>query len=106
MSWILPKELENEERFERELQFERDEARQILMNSGSVDRVVFTNCMIPLQIDTHKQAQVLKEEQLRWKTALALGATLLLLIGFCWVGCLIRDGYHLVQHQWEDLQSR
>lgn len=51
MSWILPEELENEERFERELQLERDEARQILMDSGLVERVVFTNCMIPLQID-------------------------------------------------------
>lgn len=51
MSWILPEELENEERFERELQLERDEAHQILMDSGLVERVVFTNCMIPLQID-------------------------------------------------------
>lgn len=51
MSWILREELENEERFERELQLERDEARQILMESGLVERVVFTNCMIPLQID-------------------------------------------------------
>ncbi len=51
MSFILPEELENEERFERELQVERDEARQILMNSGLVEKVVFTNCMIPLQID-------------------------------------------------------
>jgi hypothetical protein len=51
MSWILPEELENEERFERELQLERDEARQILMDSGLVERIVFTNCMIPLQIE-------------------------------------------------------
>jgi hypothetical protein len=51
MNWILPEELANEERFESELQVERDEARQILMDSGLVDRVVFTNCMIPLQID-------------------------------------------------------
>jgi hypothetical protein len=51
MSWILPENYENEECFERELQVERDEARQILMDSGLVDKVVFTNCMIPLQID-------------------------------------------------------
>ncbi len=50
MSWILPEELENAERFERELQSEREEARQILLNIELVDRVEFTNCMIPLQI--------------------------------------------------------
>ncbi len=50
MSWILPEELENAERFERELQAEREEARQILLNIELVDRVEFTNCMIPLQI--------------------------------------------------------
>lgn len=51
MSWILPGEYENEERFEAELKIERDQARKILMDSGLVDRIVFTNCMIPLQID-------------------------------------------------------
>jgi hypothetical protein len=51
MNWILPEEYENAERFERELQLERDEARKILMTSPSVAKVVFTDCMIPLQID-------------------------------------------------------
>ena len=53
MSWlqIRPEDLDNDERIERKLELERDEARQILMNSGLVERVVFTNCMIPLQID-------------------------------------------------------
>jgi hypothetical protein len=51
MTWILPEECENAERFERELQLERDAARKILMASGAVNRVTFTNCMIPLQIE-------------------------------------------------------
>jgi hypothetical protein len=51
MNWILPEEYENAERFERELQLERDEARQILIDSEFVERVIFTDCMIPLQID-------------------------------------------------------
>jgi hypothetical protein len=50
MSWVLPGEFEDEERFERELAIERDEARKILMDSGLVARVEFTNCMIPIQI--------------------------------------------------------
>ncbi|PZM77759.1 MAG: hypothetical protein DKT66_26125 [Candidatus Melainabacteria bacterium] len=50
MSWVMPGEYENEERFERELAIERDEARKILMDSGLVARVEFTNCMIPIQI--------------------------------------------------------
>jgi hypothetical protein len=51
MSWIMPGEEEMEERFERKLKVERNEARKILMDSGVVDKVVFTNCMIPLQIE-------------------------------------------------------
>ncbi|MGD9684693.1 MAG: hypothetical protein AB7W16_26310 [Candidatus Obscuribacterales bacterium] len=50
MSFVIPGEYENEERFERELAIERDEARKILMDSGLVSRVEFTNCMIPIQI--------------------------------------------------------
>ncbi len=51
MNWILPEEYQNAERFERELQLERDEARKILTDSGFVKKVIFTDCMIPLQID-------------------------------------------------------
>lgn len=51
MSWVMPGEYENEECFERELAIERDEARKILMDSGLVARVEFTNCMLPIQID-------------------------------------------------------
>ena len=51
MSWVLPGEYENHERFEQELLREEDEARKILMESGLVENVVFTDCMIPLQID-------------------------------------------------------
>ncbi len=50
MSWILPGEYESAERFERELERDRDAARKILMGSGLVEKVVFTDCMIPLQI--------------------------------------------------------
>ena len=51
MSWVMPGEYENEECFERELAIERDEARKILMDSGLVARVEFTNRMVPIQID-------------------------------------------------------
>jgi hypothetical protein len=51
MSWVLPEEYENEEKFERQLEAERNESRRILIDSGLVDKVVFTGCMIPLQID-------------------------------------------------------
>ncbi len=34
-----------------QLQLERDEAREILITSGLVEGVIFTDCMIPLQID-------------------------------------------------------
>ena len=50
MSWVAPEEYENAERFERELQLERNEARQTLIDSGFVEKVICTNCMIPLQI--------------------------------------------------------
>ncbi len=42
---------EADEQLERKLEMERAEARQILMDSGLVTRVAFTDCMIPLQID-------------------------------------------------------
>jgi len=51
MSWVLPGENENWERFERDLCTDRDKAYMILLDSGFVERVVFTDCMIPLQID-------------------------------------------------------
>lgn len=51
MSDIYPGTWEDEERFERQLQNERAEAQQILIDSGLVNRVVFSDCMIPLQID-------------------------------------------------------
>jgi len=50
MSFVMHGEYENHERFERELALERDEARKILIDSGLVARVEFTNCMIPIQI--------------------------------------------------------
>jgi len=54
MSWVLPDEYENEERFQErfqeQLKKEKDEASKILMGSGLVEKIVFTNCMIPLQI--------------------------------------------------------
>ncbi len=51
MNRILPEEFESKERFERELHLERDDARKILFDSGYVEKVMFTECMIPLQID-------------------------------------------------------
>jgi len=51
MSWIIPEEYENENQFEHQLKAEKDEARKTLIDSGLVSKVVFTDCMIPLQID-------------------------------------------------------
>ena len=51
MSWILPGEYENQNKFEQQLKAEKDKAQKILMDSGLVSKVVFTDCMIPLQID-------------------------------------------------------
>jgi hypothetical protein len=50
MSWVFPEKYENEEQFELKLNIEKEESRRILMDSGLSDKVVFTNCMIPLQI--------------------------------------------------------
>ncbi|HEY9685027.1 MAG TPA: hypothetical protein V6C89_04120 [Drouetiella sp.] len=42
---------EDDERLEQILESERNQAHKILMDSGFVERVVFSSCMIPLQID-------------------------------------------------------
>jgi hypothetical protein len=51
MSFILPEEYENENKFQEELKAEKNEASKILMDSRLVNKVVFTDCLIPLQID-------------------------------------------------------
>lgn len=51
MSWIIPEEYDNWERCELELEEERVQARKLLADTGHVAKVIFTDCMIPLQID-------------------------------------------------------
>jgi len=47
-----------------------------------------------------------REEVLRWKCAAAVALTFIGLVLYCWVGCAVRDGAHLIAQQWENVQSQ
>jgi hypothetical protein len=56
--------------------------------------------------DAIKSESERKDETLRWKCSLAVGATFISLICYCWVGCTTRDLVHWTGKQWDDLQSQ
>src|SRR5579885_962472 len=47
-----------------------------------------------------------KDENLRWKCAVIIGATFVALIAYCWIGCAARDIVHGIGKGWEDLQEQ
>lgn len=56
--------------------------------------------------DAIKSESERKDETVRWKCSLAVGATFIALIGYCWVGCAARDLVHWTGKQWDDFQSQ
>ncbi|MBZ0185986.1 MAG: hypothetical protein K8F91_06990, partial [Candidatus Obscuribacterales bacterium] len=47
-----------------------------------------------------------KEEMLRWKCSLAVAAAFVVLIGYCWLGCAVRDAGRAIGKQWEEFQEQ
>lgn len=47
-----------------------------------------------------------KEEMLRWKCSLAVGAAFVILIGYCWLGCTVRDAGRAIGKHWEEFQQQ